>query len=122
MCDVKLFLTGTQDTRGRQTKHNTITNTRCKMINIQAGGFYAYNYQAIIFYFSFQLKFLFEIFTFVSERNIKYQYLILASLILIACYRNSVSHFSTIKYVVSNHVNSDHVPSFSCLNVSTMKC
>ena len=46
-----------------------------------------------------QLKSLFEIFTFVSERNIKYQYLIMASLILVACYRNSVSRFSTnIKY------------------------
>jgi hypothetical protein len=39
---------GSQDTRRRQTKHNTITNTRCKMINIQAGGFYTYNYQALI--------------------------------------------------------------------------
>jgi hypothetical protein len=39
---------GSQDTRRRQTKHNTITNTRCKMINIQASGFYNYNYQAII--------------------------------------------------------------------------
>ena len=47
------------------------TYCRCKMINIQAGGFYTYNYQAIIFFFfSFQLKSLFEIFTFVSERNI----------------------------------------------------
>ena len=43
-----------------------------------------------------QLKSLFEIFSFVSERNIKYQYLILASLILVACHRNSVSRFSTI--------------------------
>jgi hypothetical protein len=42
-------------------------------------------------FFSFQLKTLFDIFTFVSERNIKYQYFILASLILIACNRNSVS-------------------------------
>jgi hypothetical protein len=58
----------------------------------------SYNYQAIIFFFSFQLKYLFEIFTFVSERNIKYQYLILTSLILIACNRNSVSRFSTIQY------------------------
>ena len=44
----KLAILGTQDTRQRQTKHNTITNTRCKMINIQAGGFYTYNYQALI--------------------------------------------------------------------------
>jgi hypothetical protein len=44
-----------------------------------------------------QLKSLFEIVTFVSERNIKYQYLILASLILVAYYRNSVSRFSTIQ-------------------------
>jgi hypothetical protein len=35
-----------------------------------------------------QLKSLFEIFTFVSEKNIKYQYLFLASLILVACHRN----------------------------------
>jgi len=42
-------------------------------------------------YLFFQLKSLFEIFTFVSERNIKYRYLILASLILVACYGNSVS-------------------------------
>jgi hypothetical protein len=62
----KLATLGTQDTRRRQTKHNTITNTRCKMINIEAGGFYTYNYQAIIFFYSFQLKSLFEIFTFVS--------------------------------------------------------
>jgi hypothetical protein len=47
--------------------------------------------------FSPQLKSLFENFTFVSERNIKYQYLILASLILVACYRNSVSRFSINK-------------------------
>jgi hypothetical protein len=26
------------------------------MINIEAGGFYTYNYQAIIYFFSFQLK------------------------------------------------------------------
>ena len=44
----KLATLGSQDTRRRQTKHNTITNTRCKMINIQAGGFYTYNYQALI--------------------------------------------------------------------------
>jgi hypothetical protein len=94
----KLATFGTQDTRRRQTKHNTITNTRCKMVNIQADGFYTYNYQAIIFFFSFQLKSLFEIFTFVSERSIKYQYLILTSLILIACHRNSISRFSTIQY------------------------
>ena len=30
----KLTTLGTQDTRRRQTKQNTITNTRCKMINI----------------------------------------------------------------------------------------
>ena len=36
-------------------------------------------------FFPPQLKSLFQIFTFVSERNIKYQYLILASLILVAC-------------------------------------
>ena len=41
-------------------------------------------------FFFFQLKSLFEIFTFVSEWSIKYQYLILASLILVACNRNSV--------------------------------
>ena len=35
-------------------------------------------------FFCFQLKSLFEIFTFVNEKNIKYQYLILASLILVA--------------------------------------
>lgn len=32
-----------------------------------------------------QLKYLFEIFTLVSEKNIKYEHLILASLILVAC-------------------------------------
>ena len=41
-------------------------------------------------FFFFQLKSLFEIFTFVSEWNIEYQYLILASLILVACYKNCV--------------------------------
>jgi hypothetical protein len=44
----KLATLGSQDTRRRQTKHNTITNTRCKMINIQASGFYTCNYQPII--------------------------------------------------------------------------
>jgi ABC-type microcin C transport system permease subunit YejE len=34
-----------------------------------------------------QLKSLFEILTSVSERNTEYQYLILASLILVACIR-----------------------------------
>jgi hypothetical protein len=36
----KLATLGTQD-------------TRCEMINIQAGGFYTYNYQAMIFFYSF---------------------------------------------------------------------
>ena len=49
-----------------------------------------------------QLKSLFELFTFVSERNIKYQYLIMASLILVACYRNSVSRVSTIQLISCN--------------------
>ena len=53
-------------------------------------------------FFFFQLKSLFEICSFVSERNIKYQYLILASLILVACYRNSVSRFSTIQLWLIN--------------------
>jgi hypothetical protein len=52
--------------------------------------------------FFFQLKSLFEICSFVSERNIKYQYLILASLILVACYRNNVSRFSTIRLWLIN--------------------
>jgi hypothetical protein len=53
-------------------------------------------------FFFFQLKSLFEICSFVSERNIKYQYLILASLILVACYRNCVSRFSTIQLWLIN--------------------
>ena len=84
------------------------------MINIQAGGFYTYNYQAIIFFYSFQLKSLFEIFTFVSERNIKYQYLILASLILLACNRNSVSRFSTIQLRLINTFNMDFESYIKC--------
>jgi hypothetical protein len=54
-----------------------------------------------------QLKSLFEIFTFVSERNIKYQYLILALLILVACYRNSVSRFSIIQLRLIYRFNTD---------------
>ena len=57
--------------------------------------------------FFFQLKSLFEIFTFVSKRNIKYQYLILALLILVTCHRNSVSRFSTIQLRVINKFNTD---------------
>ena len=54
-----------------------------------------------------QLKSLFEIFTFVSERNIKYHYLFLASLILVACYGNSVSRFSTIQLRLINKFHAD---------------
>jgi hypothetical protein len=51
-----------------------------------------------------QLKSLFQIFTFISERNIRYQDLILASLLLIAYYRNSVSRFSTIQLWLINRI------------------
>ena len=69
--------------------------------------FYIFRYHKILFGFFFQLKSLFEIFTFVSERSIKYQYLILASLILVACHRSSVSHFSTIQLRLINKFNTD---------------
>ena len=51
-----------------------------------------------------QLKSLFEIFTFVSERNIKCQDIILASLILVACNRNNVSRFSTLQLWLINRI------------------
>jgi hypothetical protein len=74
---------------------------------------------ALGFYFFFQLKYLFEIFTFVSKRNMKYQYLILASLILVACNRNSVSHFSTIQLSFINKFNTDFESYF--LSVSNVR-
>ena len=59
------------------------------------------------YFFFIQFKSLFEIFTFVSERNTKYQYFILASLILVTCYINSVSRFSTIQLRLINKFNTD---------------
>ena len=72
--------------------------------------------------FFFQLKSLFEIFTFVSEKNIKYQYLILASLILEACYRNSVSRFSTIQLRLINKFNTDFESYFKSVSNFRLVC
>ena len=90
--------------------HQKIGKTNSKSANLlleslmyystQTLGFLGKNCHLILIwflFFFFQLKSLFEICSFVSERNIKYQYLILASLILVACYRNCVSRFSTIQ-------------------------
>ena len=63
------------------------------------------NIQLQFFFFSFfSFKIFNEIFTFISEKH-KYQYLILASLILVASYINSDSHFSTIQLKFMNECN-----------------
>ena len=69
-----------------------------------------------------QLKSLFEIFTFVSERNIKYQYLIMASLILVTCYRNSVNRFSTIQLRLINKFNTDFESYFVSVSNFRLVC
>ena len=56
------------------------------------------------FFFFFQLKSLLEIFTFVIERNIKYQYLILASLILVACIE--IVLVFLVQYIQDRSINS----------------
>ena len=48
----------------------------------------------------------------------KYQYLILASLILVVCYRNSVSHFSTIQLGLINEHHSDFESYFISVTIS----
>jgi hypothetical protein len=63
-----------------------------------------------------------KIFTFVSERNIKYQYLILASLILVACYRSSVSRFSTIQLRLINRFNTDFKSYFMSVTNFRIAC
>ena len=50
----------------------------------------------------------------------KYQYRILASLILVACYRNSVSRFSTIQLRLINKFNTDFESYF--MSVSNVTC
>jgi choline-glycine betaine transporter len=59
------------------------------------------------FFLPFQLKSLMISLHLLVKKNIKYQYLILASLILVACYINSVSHFSTIQLRLINKCNTD---------------
>jgi hypothetical protein len=69
-----------------------------------------------------QLKSLFEIFTFVSEKNIIYQYLILASLILVACYINSVSRFRTIHLRLINKFKRDFESYFMSVSNFRLDC
>jgi hypothetical protein len=75
-----------------------------------------------LFSFFFQLKSLFEIFTFVSEWSIKYQYLILTSLILVACYRNSFSRFGSIQLRLINKFNSDFESYFMSVSNFRLVC
>ena len=75
-----------------------------------------------LFSFFFQLKSLFEIFTFVSEWSIKYQYLVLASLILVACNRNSFSRFGSIQLRLINKFNSDFESYFMSVSNFSLVC
>ena len=52
----------------------------------------------------------------------KYQYRILASLILVACYRNSVSRFSTIQLRLINKFNTDFESYFMSVSNFRLVC
>ena len=75
----------------------TCANPRC------LGGSCCLNISLFLFCF-FQLKSLFKIFTFVIERNIKYQYLILPSLILVACIE--IVLVFLVQYIKDRSINS----------------